>query len=125
MPAFLYALIFVGYIVAPCALIWSWVQWAKQPRGTNIAAHISFIGLLFATASALLAIGTHIYARAIGGFPFYDPRLLRIYRYGLLLSLIGVVSGLTGLAKKSSTRWLSPVSAFGTLIYWFCAASSE
>ncbi len=43
------------------------------------------------TASAILYYSTAVYARLIGGFPFYDPALLRIYRYGALSALLGVL----------------------------------
>jgi hypothetical protein len=43
---------------------------------------LSLIGFTLASASGLLAVSSVLYAHAIGGFPFYDPRLLRIYRWG-------------------------------------------
>jgi len=41
----------------------------------------SLAGFSLGTASAVLAVGTTVYARAVGGFPFYDPSLMRIYRW--------------------------------------------
>lgn len=45
------------------------------------------------TASGLLAVSSLVWAHAIGGFPYYDPRLLRMYRWGGLLSLSSLVFG--------------------------------
>ena len=86
---------------------------------------MSLIGFALATISALLAISTAIYAKAIGGFQFYDPTLLRIYRYGALLSLSGMVFSIAGLWKPSVLRWHAPVCSVGTLMYWFMLASTE
>jgi len=86
---------------------------------------MSLIGFAFATASALLAISTEVYAKAIGGFTFYDPTLLRIYRYGALLSLSGIVFSFAGIWRTNALRWFALICSVGTLMYWFMMASSE
>ena len=55
---------------------------------------LSLIGFVLATASGLLALSSVVYAHVIGGFPYYDPRLLRIYAWGGVLSLSGIVFGI-------------------------------
>jgi hypothetical protein len=112
-------------ILLPAAIIWSWVRWTKYEKGRSVISYLAAIGLAFATASALLAVSAIIYAQHIGGFPFYDPRLLRIYRWGALLSLIGITFAFGGVWKPSPLRWLAPACTFGTLLYWFGAAAGE
>lgn len=125
----LLALIFyvvVFYVGIPVAVVVGWVRFARMktpPR--TLFSPLSLIGFSLATLSALLAFGSLIYARAIGGFPFYDPRLLRIYRWGFLLSLGGVLTGAAGCWRRSPLRWYAPTCALGMLIFWFFAALGE
>jgi hypothetical protein len=109
----------------PIMLVWGWVRWAKRQQPRTLSAAFSLAAFLLATSSALLALAAMIYAQAFGGFPFYDPRLLRIYKWGLLLSLAGTVVAIAGLWKPSVLRWHAPVCALGTLLFWFLTASSE
>jgi hypothetical protein len=118
--------LFICIVVGiPVALVWGWLRWWKQAKARNLFSIMSLIGLSLATAAALLAVSTAIYAKAIGGFPFYDPTLLRIYRYGALLSLSGIVFSFAGLWGPSALRWHAPVCSVGTLMYWFMLASTE
>jgi hypothetical protein len=109
----------------PVGLIWGWVRWWKQGIKGGLLPILSLIGFSLATASALLGISTDIYARAIGGFPAYDPTLLSIYRYGALVSLAGIVFSLVGIWKPGAVRWHALACGVGTLLYWFLQASTE
>ena len=88
----------VVYVALPAVLVAGWVRWARR-IGTG-RTWPSLAGFSLGTASAALAIGAMVYARAVGGFPFYDPALLRIYRWGLLLSLAGLVFGAVGQSAR-------------------------
>jgi hypothetical protein len=46
-------------------------------------AFISMAGFVLATMSAVLAIGVSLYSIATGGFRYFAPSLLMIYRIGL------------------------------------------
>jgi hypothetical protein len=102
-----------------------WVRWTRQPRQRSIFPILSLVAFAFATASGLLAVSSVMYSVGIGGFPYYDPRLLRIFRLGILLSLAGIALGLGGVWRPSSLRWYAPASAIGTLMFWIMAASME
>ncbi len=117
-------LIVLGYGVAPVTLIWGWARWGVQPKLKTATSIFSLIGFSFATASAGLAVSSAVYAQ-IHGFRYYDPLLLRIFRWGLLLSLAGILFGVAGLWRKNSLRWQTPVCALGTLAFWVVAASGE
>src|SRR5215467_304484 len=101
----------------PMMLVWGWVRWAKRKPPLTRSAVLAIAGFSLATASAFLAIASTVYARAIGGFPYYDPRLLRIYWCGLLLSVAATVLAIGGLWRPSPLRWHAPVCAFGTLVF--------
>jgi hypothetical protein len=113
------------YIGLAALMIWGWVRWSKRTQPRTLFFNLSLIGFTFAMASALLAISSVMYAGAIGGFPFYDPLLLRIYGCGGLLSLCGIVFGVGGIRRPGPLRWLAPVCAFGTLLFWFMQAIGE
>jgi hypothetical protein len=117
-------LVALGFLVSPVMLVWGWVRWVKLPRPGTIVSVLSLIGFILATASALLAVLTTAYAQ-IHHFPYYDPLLLRIFRWGVLLSLCGIVFGISGVWRPSSLRWHAPVSGLGMLAFWIMAASGE
>jgi len=117
-------LIFLGYLVAPVVLVWGWAWWGVQPKLKTVPSILSLIGFILATASALLAVSSVVYAQ-IHGFRYYDPLLLRIFRWGLLLSLAGILFGVAGVWRKNSLRWHTPACALGTLAFWIVAASGE
>ena len=59
---------------------------------------------------------------AVGGVPFYDPLLLRIYRWGALLSLAGTAFALIGVWRPGPLRWHAPACAAWGL---FCSGSQQ
>jgi len=83
------------------------------------------IGFTLATLSGVLAISSVVYAHAIGGFPFYDPLLMKIYGLGAVLSLAGILFSLSGIWRPSVLRWHAPVCSVGTLLFWFFSAMGE
>jgi len=113
------------YACLPAGLVWGWARWKRTPWQHNFSFSFSFAGLAFATLSALLAVGSTAYARIIGGFPFYDPLLLRIYRWGALLSLAGIGTGICGVWRPNPLRWLGPICAVGMLVFWIAMAEGE
>src|ERR1035437_1942395 len=118
-------LVICAFSIGPIALIWGWVRWSRRPKMMTICSDLSSIGFILATCSALLAIGSTIYAQRIGGFGFYDPLHLRIIRWGSLLSGLAMLFGLCGIWRKSPLRWFSVASAVGTFAFWILVAESE
>jgi len=117
--SFVLVLFVVGiYVALPAAMIWGWVRWSKRTQPRTLPSILSLVGFTLATASGLLAISAMLYARAIGGFPFYDPSLLRIYRWGALLSLSGIVFALIGVWRpypRSLARAPRPSCVFSPM----------
>jgi hypothetical protein len=111
----------------PALLLWGWVRWSKgrntYPR--SLSSKLSLVGFSLATASAALALATHLYARFVHSFPFYDPMLMKIYAVGCLLSIVGIALAVAGTGRPNAVRWLAPVCAVGTLVFWLLAMSSE
>jgi hypothetical protein len=121
----LIAILFVlAYLLAPVTLVWGWFRWLKRLKCRTLSSILSFIGLILATASVLLAISTAAYAR-VHPFDFYDPLLLRIYGWGLLLSLSGLLFGFGGAWRGNPLRWHAPLCALGTLGFWILQAALE
>lgn len=67
------------YVAVPVVLVMGWVRWVRY--GQIGRTWPSLAGFSLGTASALLAVGSMVYAGMIGGFRYYDPTLLRIYRW--------------------------------------------
>ncbi len=118
-------LIFLSYVVAPTALIWGWGRWLQRSRPKTVCSVLSFSGLVLATCSALLAAATIAYVGNTGGFRYYDPSLLRVFRWGILLALGGLCLGIAGMWRESPLRWHSPVCSLGMLGFWVLATSME
>jgi hypothetical protein len=96
------------YVALPGAIVSGWVHWAGCKHQLKVPSALSRIGLMLATASGLLAISSLVYALVIHGFRCYDPTLLRIFRWGGLLSLSGMVLGIGGIWQPSPLRWYAP-----------------
>ena len=85
----------------------------------------SLAGFILASASAAPEIGSGTYAQFINGFPFEDPSLLRIYRWGLPLPFLGLVTGLFGIGKKTPLRWKAPALSTVLLLVWMGQVMGE
>src|SRR5437016_2936621 len=114
-----------GGIAVLAVMIWGWVRWWKHAQPKTLFSTLSFVGFGLATVSGLLAISSVLYAQLAGGFSSYDVALVRIYRWGALLSLAGAVFAIVGLWRPNALRWHAPVCAVGTLVFWLVTAAGE
>jgi hypothetical protein len=114
-------------LLIPALLVWGWVRWVTTANEStrSRSSTFSLVGFSLATASAALALATHLYARFVHSFPFYDPTLMKIYACGCLLSVVGIAFAVAGTGRPNPVRLLAPICAFGTLIFWLLAMSSE
>ncbi|MGB9435125.1 MAG: hypothetical protein WBQ89_22960 [Candidatus Acidiferrum sp.] len=112
-------------LCVPILLVWGWIRWAKGENPRSRSSTFSLVGFSLATASAGLAVATHLYARFVHNFPYYDPTLLKIYACGCLLSVAGIAFAVAGSGRPNPVRWLAPVCSFGTLVFWLMAMSTE
>jgi hypothetical protein len=92
------------HLVPPLLVIWGWNRWALRPNPHTWASNMSLLGFIAATASAALAVLTIAYAQ-VHHFPHYDPLLLRIFAWGALLSVAGIVLGIVGIWRPNALRW--------------------
>jgi hypothetical protein len=113
------------YFALPAAIVAGWVHWGRFKKRLTVFSALSLIGFTLATASGLLAVSSVVYAQTGHGFPYYDPTLLRIFRWGGLLSLSGIVFGVCGTLRPSPLRWYAPGCAAGMLLFWFASAMGE
>jgi hypothetical protein len=115
----------IGFLASPIMLAWGWIRFAKLPRLGTGGSIFSLIGLILATASAVLAISSIAYAAANRGFPYHDPRLTRILLWGIFLSLGAIFLGTVGVGPRTSPLWHAPVSGACLLIFWIVATLGE
>jgi hypothetical protein len=113
------------YLALPAAMILGWVRWMKWRQPQTLSSILSLIGFTLATASGLLAISLIVYSLTIGGFAYYAPLLLRIYAWGGVLSLAGIVFAISGVWRPNPLRWYAPSCAVGMLKFWLIIASGE
>jgi|SRR5580658_8749462 hypothetical protein len=118
-------LLVLAYVLTPFCIIWTWVRFIRHSRLRDRSSWPSITALMLTTCSALLALAALAFSGATGGFAYYDPRLLRIFRIGLLLSSLASLAGLIGTAFRSPLRWQAPIASLGMLIFWFLAAVAE
>jgi hypothetical protein len=90
----------------------------------TIPSILSLSGFALATLSAILAVSSIAYAQ-VHRFGFYDPSLMKIMRWGSMLSLAGFLFAVGGAWRKSPLRWHAPVCALGTFAFWVLAAEGE
>jgi hypothetical protein len=114
----------LGFVLGPIMLVWGWVRWVQRPRLRTVPSTLSLWGFIMASTSAVLAISAIAYAQ-IRTFAYYDPLLMKIMAGGVLLSLAGLVFGLTGIWRANPLRWHAPISAVAMLAFWVLAASME
>src|SRR5438270_103354 len=95
LTASLYPMVSYLFIVgATLLVILGWRKWATVPKPHDIRSWLSLIGFGLASASVGLAVYSLVYAHLIGGFPYYDSRLLRFYRWGASLSFAGLMASI-------------------------------
>jgi hypothetical protein len=114
-----------GYIGLPLVLILGWRRWLRRSSPQARLSVLSLIGFALSSSSALLALGTVLYAMAGGGFRYYDSTLLVIYRVGILLSLGGLTSAIVGVWSRGAVRWHALILSVGMLFLWLMCASAE
>jgi hypothetical protein len=119
---FILLLIYGG---GPALLVHGWVRWSARSGEQPAAAKASLIGFVLGNASAALAISSVVFSAGRGGFRYYDPLLLNIFRYGVLISLSGVCFSLAGMAGKSSLRWHAPGLSLIMSLFWVFAMAGE
>ena len=120
------ALIWIGGMLGSTFLAArSWYLEAKYrfsleaPRWRSVLA---LAGLAMASISVLLVPIALLTGLARGGFPYYDPLLMRFFGNGLLSAAAAVLFGSVG---KGRARW--PSLGIGLFIgfFWFITASME
>jgi hypothetical protein len=115
----------ISWIAVPVGLTWTiWTWWNSSPRveSPEWRSYLGLGALNLAGISALLFLFLAIWARVRGGFPFYDPVLLRCYGLGFITGAGGFLLSLPG---KGKVRWPACVISFAMMFIWIMAASSE
>ena len=121
----LFVVIILGGLTA--WVIWGWTSWKRhRPKNYSFGILSSLVGFGFASLSASVEIGSGIYAQFIpGGFPFMDPTLLRIYRWGFVLAVLGLLCSLFGADTKGPLRWKAPLLSTAMSLLWVMQAMGE
>jgi hypothetical protein len=109
-------------LLIPVWALWLWARSSPSIPTPAWRSHVAFAAATFVSLSVLLWFASLLWARIIGGFPFYDRVLLRFYRWGFLTSLAG---SLTGIVGKGKLRWPSCGLSAVMIFLWFAAALGE
>jgi hypothetical protein len=112
------------YVGVPSVMVWGCVRWIRRTQARTVSSVLSLLGLVFATASALLVVSAILYARSIPGYGFSSPdppALIVIIRSGVGFSLAATVTAVGGAWRPNLLRWHSLIAALGTLFFWFAA----
>jgi hypothetical protein len=125
LPSILWSVAIGTVVAVPVLLLWGWVRWAKDHTPRSTSCTLALLGLCFATASAFLALTTHLYARFVRSFSSHDPTLLKIYLFGCAFSSLAILFSVGGSGRRGPLRSLAPVCAFATLLFWLIAMTSE
>jgi hypothetical protein len=112
------------YVVLPGMFVWGWIRWSKDTTPRTMNSRSSFLGFYLASASALLAVITMLWA-VVHRFPYYDPTLMKIFGLGSLLALLAISASLVGLWRKNALRWPALACGVGMLVFWIVAMSGE
>jgi len=118
-------LIIAAYLSVPIVLISGWMRWWRRSETESLVSRFALAGFATGNASAALALGSFIYSLVIGGFPYWDPPLIRIYRVGLLLSLGAMVLSLGGVMRRNALRWHAPALSAGMVMLWVLWMAGE
>ena len=106
-------------------LIWAFWRWSRtSPRIVQPAwrSYIALAAIGLGAFSSLLWVILILWARAIGGFPFYDPMVLSFYRWGFLTGAAGFAISFAG---KGKLRWPSCGLSILMALLWMMAATTE
>jgi hypothetical protein len=121
----LITLYIISWVAVPVGLAWTiWTWWRSSPKveSPKWRSYLGLTAFSLAGISALLFLFLAIWARVRGGFPFYDPVVLRCYRVGFILGAGGFTLSLLGNGK---VRWPACVISFAMMFMWLVAAAGE
>jgi hypothetical protein len=86
-------------------------------RGYTAVGAVGLSGI-----SVCLWVTSLIWARAIGGFGYYDPVLLQFFRWGSVTGLAGLAASFVATGKL---RWPTCGLSMLMVLLWFMAAMGE
>jgi hypothetical protein len=113
------ALVIAGLLFATVVVISS----IKRSQATlNWRGRMQVAAWVLASISACLFLSSVLYGLVIGGWPLLDPALGRIFEYGLLTALAGLVAGVFGSGR--ARRAVLGLSAL-MLVMWLIGVSGE
>jgi hypothetical protein len=115
--------IFIGVVIwiallLPALMIWGWARWFKVPGEKTLSSKLALGGFVFANISVLIGLSALLFAHNTSGSPVLNPWLLRLYSFGLVASVLGVLLSLAGLRRSSPLRWPGLLCAGGILLFW-------
>jgi hypothetical protein len=121
--SYLFGGLWVG--LPPTALLlilWHWMRTSPKIAKPAWRGYFAVGAATLAAISVLLWVASFVWARKIGGFAYYDPVLMRFYRWGAVTGLCGLVAGFGGTGKL---KWpVCGLATFMTLL-WIIAAAGE
>ena len=119
--------LFMGLVLGglPAWVTWGWVTWVRNhAKPLRTAAVLSLLGLAFASASALLEMGSVLYLQLSRG-PSLEPAALpELHAVGLVFAGLGLVSLLGGMPRTPAER-TTPALSLAMLAIWALHVCSQ
>jgi hypothetical protein len=102
--------------------LWRWLRTAPRIVEPAWRSYVAIGAIGLAGASSMLWLISLFWAKVLGGFPFYDPVLLRFFGLGGLTGLAGLVMTFVG---KGKLKWPACALSLLMVLLWCMAAMGE
>ena len=113
-----FGLLAIGPPCVPPILIWGWIRWWKGRAERNHGQFVSFVGLLFTTASALFAAGVCLYPARVAESFDLDPIFGLLLRLGMRTALAALPFSIVGVGWPNPARWQALASSLLAPFFW-------
>ena len=102
-----------AFVAAPSTLVIGWMRVAKHAHPRTA---VSLAGFVLGTSS----LTPLIYCLTFEGLRLhtYVPSLFRVYQWGTVFAVSGLIVSIGGVLQKNSLRWIAPLLSLSMIVLW-------